>query len=71
MEAVEKKEPAFVTAQEVADVLGVSKWQVYELAKTDSLPLRTIRIGNRMLRFSRVELERLINGETTVEEVER
>lgn len=51
-----------VDAHEMAAALGVSRWQIYELAKRDALPLRTIRVGQGY-RWSRAALERLLAGE--------
>ncbi len=42
--------PAVLTAEEVAAILRISRWQTYELAKSGRLP--SLRLG-RSLRFPR------------------
>lgn len=48
-----------LTAQEVADILGVGKNKIYELAKTEQL--RSYRIG-RKIRFTYRDVQAYING---------
>lgn len=54
---------AFVDATHVSRILGISKWQVYELAKRDGLPVRAVRVG-KSLRWPREPWERLARGES-------
>lgn len=49
--------PEVMTADEVASLLRVSRWHVYELAQSGSIP--HVRLG-RTLRFSREALRQWI-----------
>jgi excisionase family DNA binding protein len=49
-----------LTVQEVAEILGVSRWLVQQAARTGELPC--IRLGRRIL-FSRARLESLLTGD--------
>lgn len=51
--------PLVLSAEETADVLRVSKWQVYESIKRGEL--RAVRLG-RCLRVPREEIARLLGG---------
>lgn len=48
-----------LTAEEVAQMLGMSKRFVYELAQRGELPCK--RFGNKVL-FSRAAIEELVEG---------
>ncbi len=54
-------ERATMNVPELATVLGVSRGKAYELASSDSLPVRVIRLGKRMV-VSRAEVHKLIHG---------
>ena len=56
---------ATITAQELAEMLGVSTWSVYESVKTDSCPVPPIRIGRRLV-WPRAAIERLLQLEPTL-----
>lgn len=56
------QKPQTVGSEECRVALGVGRSCFYELAREDRLPVRTIRIG-RQFRFSRRELERLLDGD--------
>jgi excisionase family DNA binding protein len=49
-----------LTVQEVAELLGVSRWLVQQAARTGELPC--IRLGRRIL-FSRARVELLLTGD--------
>jgi excisionase family DNA binding protein len=49
-----------LTVQEVAELLGVSRWLVQQAARTGELPC--IRLGRRIL-FSRARLESRLTGD--------
>jgi excisionase family DNA binding protein len=48
-----------LTVEEVAHILGVSRWLVQQAARTGELPC--IRLGRRIL-FPRVSIESLVSG---------
>jgi excisionase family DNA binding protein len=50
--------PTVLDASQVARVLSISRWSVYELARGDLLPV--VRLG-RTLRFPSAALVRLLN----------
>lgn len=47
---------------EAGKVLGIGRNQSYELARTDSFPVRVLRIGSRY-RVSRYDLERYLGAD--------
>lgn len=51
--------PLVLSAEETADVLRVSKWQIYEAVKRGEI--RAVRLG-RCLRIPREEIARLLGG---------
>ena len=53
-------EKRFLLASEVAELLCIDKQRVYELARTNRLPV--IRVGMRQYRFSVTALERWIES---------
>jgi len=50
------------TIPEVAEILGIARNTAYELAARDELPVRTIRLGRRVL-VSKKELEAFLGGD--------
>ena len=40
---------ATYTAQELAQLLGVSEWSVYEAVRSGTIPFQPIRIGRRII----------------------
>lgn len=46
----------FLTINQVAEILGVSRQQVYELMKDKDLPLRFVRLSQRTPRISKEAL---------------
>ena len=57
-----------LVATEVAKLLRVDKQRVYELARTNQIPV--IRLGERQYRFSAQAIERFLNGGGTRKEGE-
>jgi len=56
-ENVGRREP-LIDADEAAELLGVSRWWVYEAVKAGSIPFYRLGTGPRgVLRFRRSELE--------------
>jgi excisionase family DNA binding protein len=53
-----------LTVEEVATLLGVSRWLVQQAARTGELPC--IRLGRRIL-FPRTRIEAIIGGEPSVD----
>lgn len=51
------------TIREAADQLGISRNLAYELARRGELP-GAIRLGQKRIVVSRVQLENLLQGET-------
>ena len=49
-----------LVADEVAKLLRVDKQRVYELVRTNQIPV--IRLGERQYRFSRTAIEDFLNG---------
>jgi excisionase family DNA binding protein len=65
--------PAVYTAEQAADLLGLSSWAVYEAVRKQEAPVGTmaIRCGRRVI-FPRAALNRLLgieDGETAPAEV--
>lgn len=56
-------ERATMTIEEVAATFGLARSTAYDLAKTDCLPIPTIRAGKRVF-VSRALVERVLRGET-------
>jgi len=50
-----------MTPDELAEALGVGKTTIYKLAKLDQLPVKTHRLGRRML-FMRQEFDDVMAG---------
>jgi predicted DNA-binding transcriptional regulator AlpA len=48
-----------LTAQQLADALGVSPWSIYEAVKRGDCPVRPIRVGRRLV-FPRPAVEALL-----------
>jgi len=53
---------ATMTIEEVAATFGLARSTAYDLAKTDRLPVPTIRAGKRVF-VSRALVERVLKGE--------
>lgn len=53
---------ATLTAEELADLLGVSTWALYQAVRRGDCPVPPIRIGRRLV-WSRVAVERLLGVE--------
>jgi excisionase family DNA binding protein len=51
-----------LTIAEMAELLGISRTVVYELAARDQLPVPTLRVG-RQYRFSRRAFEELMQSQ--------
>jgi predicted DNA-binding transcriptional regulator AlpA len=50
---------ATIAAGELAAMLGVSTWSVYESAKAGTCPVEPIRVGRRLV-WSRARVEQLL-----------
>ena len=50
------------TVAEVAKLMGLSAWAIYDHLKDDSFPVKPIRMGKRIL-FSSVLIDTLLTGE--------
>jgi len=50
---------ATITAPELAELLGVSCWAVYESVRTGASPVPPIRVGRRLV-FARTAVEALL-----------
>ena len=61
---VERPDRQTLTLPELAEVLGVSPWLVYEAARRHELPVPVLRIGRRMV-VSKAALERVLAAEPT------
>jgi excisionase family DNA binding protein len=55
-------------ADEVAEILRVDRQRIYELVRTNQLPV--IRLGERQYRFSRTAIENFLNGGGTQKSIE-
>lgn len=55
-----------LVADEVAELLRVDKQRVYELARTNQIPV--IRLGERQYRFSAQAIEQFLHGGGTRKE---
>jgi len=64
---MENKERLTYSITEAAAMLGISRNLAYELARRGELP-GTIKLGQKRLVVSRVQLERLLQGEDTQKE---
>jgi len=53
---------ATMTIEEVAATFGLARSTAYDLAKSDRLPIPTIRAGKRVFAF-RSHVERVLRGE--------
>jgi predicted DNA-binding transcriptional regulator AlpA len=51
--------PATYTAEEFAQLLGVSSWAIYSSAKDGTCPIAPIRVGRRLV-WSRAAVDRLL-----------
>jgi len=52
-----------LTIPEVARALGISRGLAYELANRNELPVPVIRLGEKRIVVSRVQLEKLLQGD--------
>ncbi len=57
-----------LVADEVAEILRVDRQRVYELARTNQIPV--IRLGERQYRFSAQSIEQFLHGGGTQKEGE-
>lgn len=60
--------PLTINVRQLARVLGVSDWAVYQSIKEDNCPVQPIRVGRRIV-FSRAAVEQLL-GADEVHELE-
>jgi len=51
--------PATYTAEEVADLLGVSAWSIYASVKNGICPVPPIRVGRRLV-WPKASVDRLL-----------
>ncbi len=58
-----------LVADEVAELLLVDKQRIYELVRTNQIPV--IRLGERQYRFSAQAIEQFLHGGGTQKEDER
>jgi excisionase family DNA binding protein len=58
-----------LVADEVAELLRVDKQRIYELVRTNQIPV--IRLGERQYRFSAQAIENFLHGGGTQKEVKR
>jgi excisionase family DNA binding protein len=58
-----------LVADEVAELLRVDRQRIYELVRTNRIPV--IRLGERQYRFSAQAIEEFLHGGGTQNEVER
>ncbi len=63
------RSPAVYSAEEVAELLGVSDWSVYQAARHHEAPIGTLalKVGRRVV-FPRVPIDRLLGRENDVRE---
>lgn len=61
-------EKQILVAEEVAELLRVDKQRIYELVRTNQLPV--IRLGERQYRFSRTAIENFLNDGGTQKGIE-
>lgn len=54
--------PATLTASELARMLQVSTWAIYEAVKAGQCPVPPIKVGRRIV-FSKVMVDRLLGAE--------
>jgi excisionase family DNA binding protein len=59
-------EKRILVADEVADLLRVDKQRIYELVRTNQIPV--IRLGERQYRFSAQAIENFLHGGGTRKE---
>ncbi len=62
-------EKKLLVAEEVAEILRVDRQRIYELVRTNQLPV--IRLGERQYRFSAQAIENFLHGGGTQKEGER
>ena len=55
--------PATIDAEELAALLGVSTWGIYQAVRRGDCPIPPIRVGRRVV-FSRAAVDRLLGIET-------
>ena len=55
-----------LVAEEVAEILRVDKQRIYELVRTNQIPV--IRLGERQYRFSAQAIENFLHGGGTQKE---
>lgn len=63
MTTTDQRRSVTYTAEEFAELLGVSAWTVYEAVRTGTCPLAPIRIGKRRLVWSRALVDSLLGIE--------
>jgi predicted DNA-binding transcriptional regulator AlpA len=51
---------ATLTTKELADLLGVSDWALYESVRRGNPPIEPIRVGQRLV-WSRVKVDELLS----------
>jgi predicted DNA-binding transcriptional regulator AlpA len=51
------------TIVEVSQLLGISRNSAYSLARTDTLPVKVLKLGKRMV-VSKLEMTRLLGAAT-------
>lgn len=51
--------PATYSAEEVADLLGVSAWSIYASVKNGTCPVMPIKVGRRLV-WPRATVDRLL-----------
>ncbi len=62
-------EKRILVANEVAEILRVDRQRIYELVRTNQIPV--IRLGERQYRFSAQEIEQFLHDGGTRKEVEK
>ncbi len=58
-----------LVAEEVAQLLRVDKQRIYELVRTNQIPV--IRLGERQYRFSAQAIEQFLHGDPSQESEKR
>jgi predicted DNA-binding transcriptional regulator AlpA len=55
---------ATYSAEQFADLLGVSPWSIYQSVKSGTCPIDPIRVGQRRLVWSKAAVDRLLGLDT-------